>query len=400
MKPESVIENHLRSACSKCQGETSLEDRFCQDCGHPLPVADVPAVVRSPALWPTSRNDGIEPVDVPSYYSTLEPEAQPKRRWFSMALNPNSAKPAVQLPIVILTLIVLAATPFFVITIANSYDSFSEKFICDHACELLNKGNFLEAVEDMQRLYMDRGGRLKGASLSLLARALIARSDDYLSKKSVPSAMKDLRDVPPDLPESKIAAAKLKTLQDAFTINSSADTLAPGKVPVAVKVQATPRAQTSSKSRILETNAKIKSQTSVVATRETVKSTVPPPPPDLDTTSASCADNSDALAKPAESGVGAGSSRKVQFVSDDRIKAANSALIAESLSHSKDEPNLGKTKGKVKPAPTFAADDVARYNELLAGYFSQDRHPHNGSAVAQDPPSFKEWIGSGKPDFR
>jgi len=40
-------------------------------------------------------------------------------------------------------------------------------------------------------------------------------------------------------------------------------------------------------------------------------------------------------------------------------------------------------------------NDQVRYNELLAGYFSQE-HKVSG---ANEPPSLKEWIDNGRPKF-
>lgn len=51
--------------------------------------------------------------------------------------------------------------------------------------------------------------------------------------------------------------------------------------------------------------------------------------------------------------------------------------------------------GKPK-AVKITENDQVRYNELLAGYFSQE---HKQSSAATEPPSLKEWIDSGRPKF-
>jgi hypothetical protein len=411
MKPES--ENPTTSNCSKCQAETSLEDLFCQECGqnlergqnlepgqsmesvrHPEPGQnldgeDAAGDPQAPALWEASPAREHGRSELFGYYSTLEPERQPKKSWFSIDLSPNAAKPVIQLPVIIFVLALLAVSPFAIMALANSYDSMGEQYICDHARQALAKGNVLEAVEDMQRLYLDRSGKLHKETLSLFAQALIARSDSYLQKKSLPSAMKDLRDVPPDLPESAIAAAKLKALEDVINAPSN---LKVGTA-VALKGVLPTRSRMPGSSDVSKSNSvKQKTHPAAPAIEPAIAAKLPllvPPPPPL---------------APEEAAV---SVTKTSALVDERTRAANSALLAESLSHakvetnhSKDGPNLGKTKGKVTPVQQYEANDVAKYNELLAGYFSQERQIHNGSGVAQEPLSFKEWIGSGKPDFR
>jgi hypothetical protein len=57
--------------------------------------------------------------------------------------------------------------------------------------------------------------------------------------------------------------------------------------------------------------------------------------------------------------------------------------------------------------PNYTDTDVARFNELLADYFSEERLATRRTikdglgveAKNQEPPSFKEWINQGKPDF-
>jgi hypothetical protein len=483
---KQASENLRILSCPKCEAETGFEDSFCQDCGQNLLCEDAAIEYRAPALWESSHAREYESTDSLGYYSTLEPLAQPKKSWFSIDLSPNAAKPVVQLPVIVFVLALLFAAPFGVIAVANSYDSMSEHFICDHARQALAKGNALEAVEDMQRLYMDRSGKLQKESLSLLAQALIARSDTYVQKGSLPSAMKDLRDVPPELPESATAAAKLKDLEVAIgsptalnnqkptAVTRKAESPSRNKLSGKQKLGApqiekaktenlkpyedmataelakaelakaglnTPELAKSdmaksdmaksdmakaaiakkdmaksdmakaaiaktdtttsdvakagiarsdiAKSAMTKAEAKQKAHLAASGMASKAPMIVPPPPPLL---------TADELGTPPT---------KTTTIADERTKAANSALLAESISHSKDQashskdgPNLGKTKGKVAQVQQFEANDVARYNELLAGYFSQEHQIHNGNAVPQEPPTFKEWIGSGKPDFR
>ncbi|GEM_PF-2989943 len=47
----------------------------------------------------------------------------------------------------------------------------------------------------------------------------------------------------------------------------------------------------------------------------------------------------------------------------------------------------------------FNDADVAKYNRLLAGYFSAARLSGPDSAAGREPPTFKEWIQQGKPNF-
>jgi hypothetical protein len=57
--------------------------------------------------------------------------------------------------------------------------------------------------------------------------------------------------------------------------------------------------------------------------------------------------------------------------------------------------------------PNYTDEDVARYDQLLADYFSQERMTTRRTikdglgveAQNREPPSFKEWLNQGKPDF-
>jgi len=53
---------------------------------------------------------------------------------------------------------------------------------------------------------------------------------------------------------------------------------------------------------------------------------------------------------------------------------------------------------KTEAAGACKESDLIRYNELLAGYFS--RGPQGGThGSSHEPPSFKEWLSLGKPNF-
>src|SRR5271166_4962482 len=122
MKPESP--HPPTSKCSKCMAETSLEDLFCQDCGQILRTAvqtgpdrsqsaaeqqdegsadtesldaqdsiaddlETAQAGKTPALWEASHIAEYEDHDANGYYSTLEPQAMPRRSWFSIDLRPS-----------------------------------------------------------------------------------------------------------------------------------------------------------------------------------------------------------------------------------------------------------------------------------------------------------------------
>lgn len=77
---------------------------------------------------------------------------------------------------------------------------------------------------------------------------------------------------------------------------------------------------------------------------------------------------------------------------------------AVSLASSSADASAGTA---VKPAPSYTDEDVVRYHSLLAEYFSAQRAGAPGAARESDeaglrgkePPTFKEWLGAGRPEF-
>src|SRR5262249_27236857 len=62
-------------------------------------------------------------------------------------------------------------------------------------------------------------------------------------------------------------------------------------------------------------------------------------------------------------------------------------------------PATVKPQRKTKAQPS-AEDSMARYNELLASYFARgNASKEEDKSAKSDPPSFKEWMEQGKPDF-
>jgi hypothetical protein len=95
------------------------------------------------------------------------------------------------------------------------------------------------------------------------------------------------------------------------------------------------------------------------------------------------------------------------------VAPAVAASALEEVAESADREvtrTIKKTKEGVTittSRPNYTDKDVARFNQLLADYFSEERMAtrrsiKDGLGVEgknQDPPSFKEWINQGRPDF-
>jgi hypothetical protein len=310
----------------------SPEDSFCQDCGFALEHYRIDSFIDD------------------EYCS--EGERQTKKTWFTVALSPTHAKPAVRLSLIVSVLLLLLLTPFGVIAISNSYDSVSERYIVQHAQKALEQNNPHEAVETLGRLYLWRGNSLHKETVDLYGKALLARSESYLKQHLTLLAMKDLQAVPADCSLSSVAVIKLKALSPQPTGSAIRETRA--KPMMSDKRQRTTFPLNS-------VGAK-KGTASIVTEAHTLSSS-----------------------SPTQSEIGS------SHLSD----AINSANFSSAIKEDKGR----RSKGIVHSSTTkFEANDIAKYNELLAGYFSHVHQPQKATN-ALEPPSFKEWMDSGKPDF-
>ncbi len=106
-------------------------------------------------------------------------------------------------------------------------------------------------------------------------------------------------------------------------------------------------------------------------------------------------------------------------------KAVPSATLVETIKPVVAKPVVAKVKEVNAPAqvlaakpaaqlpkPAFAADDVTNYNRLLAAYFEKtgvesEQPADSGSSdetsksakPVSEPPTLKEWVNAGRPDF-
>ncbi len=292
MKVEST--KTAGSKCPECDAETGGEDFFCQDCGFTLPRG-------SPNTLSATSN-------LTGFYSSFEPWSPPKKTWFSVGLSPNLAKPVIRLPVIVFVLLLLALTPFAVILVANSYDSLSEQYIVEHAQKALQDNNPCEAAQSLKQLYLCSADKLHPETVSLLGRALLARSDFYLKQNLLSLAIKDLQSVPANCPEASLAAAKLKALSPPAASHSVV--LAPKRGSFSDLSKHKLRVSLASSPGTKVTNTVVQSK-------------------------------------------------------DLAAKHNDANLPAEKVSLSGGEQELGKSTIKTNKPGLYGADDVARYNELL-----------------------------------
>jgi hypothetical protein len=79
------------------------------------------------------------------------------------------------------------------------------------------------------------------------------------------------------------------------------------------------------------------------------------------------------------------------------VKSIAAKPLAATQSNDNQEPSTNSTKEEVNSDTEEA--DMAAYNRRLADYFSQPAPEHTKGDSAKDPPSFSEWVQSGKADF-
>ncbi|RTL44954.1 MAG: hypothetical protein EKK48_06805 [Candidatus Melainabacteria bacterium] len=355
-------------ACPACQAEIAADDRFCQECGSALELRADSAVLE--------RTLGK---------SRLE------------RLHPSLSKPVVALPLVSIALIAVGAISFFLVGFEKSYSGFSNQYVVDQARQACKENKFDEAATCLERLALNH--KLDDDQLALLNDVYLARSAQRVQRLDYVGAMADLNRIPPQYSKFIVVNTRRNELNELIRARQAQQQL---QSTLAAK-----NALRAEKSKLrftaTSTQAGAASTQAGTALASSLKSTAVKSPaavsssqtPDVipATTSSSSSSSSTAASS---STVSAGSPSSA-VVSD---RAASGSIPESTLSKAAGEAShAGVTAQKANSRSKVAKiteNDQVRYNELLAGYFSQE---HKQSAGAMEPPSLKEWIESGRPKF-
>jgi hypothetical protein len=183
-----VGDSHL--ICFQCNSTVGSNDLFCQECGAALLDShDLHDHEDAADQTPPSRIDKLLAL-----------------RSFDYAVSVK------RFAVLIAVVAVVGLSVFAVLAIAGSYDAMSEDYICDHAKKLLAENDSVQAAELLQRLYLARARNLKPQTLELLGQALVKRSDLYAGRNQIELAVNDLKSIPSDSAQTKIASQKLALL--------------------------------------------------------------------------------------------------------------------------------------------------------------------------------------------
>lgn len=403
----SILKRTLPS-CPACQAEVSEDDSFCQDCGGALLVSS-PSSNPSSSLSPdpnptptTSPSPGPSPNPTPS----PSPSPSPSRL---ERLHPSLSKPVIALPIVVCALVAVAAITFFLAGFEKSYSGFSSQYVVDQARQAYKDNRCDEAATFLERLAISH--KLDEDSKTLLNDVYLARSSQRVERQDYSGAMADLDKIPPQYSKFVLVTGRKNELTElirvrqlqqqaqSFPLPKNRSRLERSKNRLASKdsgtqsqtAQVSPAPQAMSASNSTGSNPQVVQMSSqaaaprgdamVAGTRGDLRLTAPR------------GDVQVAAASRGESQVGA--SRGVTSVAISRRDSAPGSQNQPGA-----QPDAGRSEsakgGSGKPkAAKITENDQVRYNELLAGYFSQE---HKQSS-ATEPPSLKEWIDSGRPKF-
>jgi len=255
----------------------------------------------------------------------------------SAIISSRISKTPVPLRIVAGVIAVLIFFPITVSSIDETYRSMSHSYLNSKALDAINAGNSTEALEIMNRVRLQHD-KLDPDQQQVVDQALFARSRQLMAGRNYQPALDDLGKISQGFNHKDVVERVEQCKRLARLLGQQTH-----ETPVA-----TPAKSVQTKRETTETK---KARTHTVAARP-VEAPKPPPQP-----------------------------------------AAPQAASAISEAPPTPAPTSQKKTDPKTAAPDFVPSDVVRYNELLATYFSAT-HKDN-----QEPPSYKEWLKSGKPKF-
>lgn len=269
--------------------------------------------------------------------------------------------PAVSRPLVDLLIAVFAISAFalvmcWLIGLEKAGSPFSTKEALIQAQSAIAKGEFDQSIEILDRMAVVRSSDLTVAEKSVLDEALYQRAKVNLQRKRYRLALSDLLRLTPASPNYS-AALKLihqySALADKEASVKSASIAAPGSGDAGTQSGVPPQ---------IESNSRKRKQAG--------------------------------LSLPAAPG------HKAPGKTVSRIQPAETAprVVVEKV------PNGLQVKST---RWNYADADVARYNKMLADYFSPERLGTRRSikdslgvnADNHEPPPFQDWLDAGKPNF-
>ncbi len=314
------------------------------------------------------------------------------------------SKPVVALPLIIFVVAVFVFVPICLVRFEKSYSEFSVKYATEQALNSYKENHFDEAAMVLERLAISH--KLDEEQRSLLNNIYLARAEQRANNLDYNNAIGDLDKISPQFSKSILVSLKK---HEYFELLTKQQNRTRASVAVAKAHLKTAAHSTSLKTPTVCTEPSLSTPVALKTVLSSNKST--PASKSVASTTALSSNTSPAkltadYSSPTLSLTGSPTA-KAPFSSTATVPAfppttTNAPMMASSptliqsspeMPHSQSLPaKVPKTSKSIK----YAENDLVRYNELLAGYFSQDRK--TSSALA-GPPSLKEWIDLGKPSF-
>jgi hypothetical protein len=335
-------------------------------------------------------------------------------------LHPNLSKPVIALPLVALALVAISVLTFFLAGFEKSYSGFSSQYVVDQARQAYKDNHFDEAATFLERLALTH--KLDEDSKTLLNDVYLARSSQRVQRLDYVGAMADLDKIPPQYSKFVLVTGRKNELTELIKVRRQQQQAQSFPLP-------------KNRSRSDRSKSHLASKESTQSSPGEQSMLAPPVMPAANSTESnwehspsgfrpqSLASRFDSQATRgdsqslvahgdshslaargnSQSPVARGDSQSPVARGDARaaIAGGDSALANDSATPPQPDASRSDSAAKKvsagKPrAVKITENDQVRYNELLAGYFSQE---HKQLSAAAEPPSLKEWIDSGRPKF-
>lgn len=351
--------------CPSCRAEISEDDSFCQECGSALSLPDAVESVSQPAQLKMAR------------------------------LHPSRAKPVVTLPLVALAVVGFALIMVFLVGFEKSYSGFSNRYVIEQATKSYKENRYDEAATILERFSV--GHKLDESERTLLSDVYLARAEQRVTRADYVGAMSDLGKIPSQYSKFILVTGRKNELAELIKVQQAQ---AQSQSTSATKGHSKQERSKSSTSPVSSLTSPVSSSTSpVLSSTKSISSTTKP----SSSTTNSVLQAPLAISTARQAELPRSSARSDSPVVHSELPAAHSEALVRSAesqpapvaSPPKSDLAAQKVLLKAKAAKITESDQV-RYNELLAGYFSQD---HKQTSGASEPPSLKEWIDIGRPKF-
>ncbi len=380
---------------------------------------------------------------------------------------PGMPKLPTAVPALIGTALFVGVVTWCIHNIDTSFDTFSEDYVSSAAQKAFKKHNTTEAAELLLRFHLEHSGKMTTEHLLMLGQFLTMRADEAMQTRDYSTAANYLKKVPADCPQYAAAQTTLRDLNRGLTAPALVQptvVAAPAGLALATQIhqdettnasqtkdgqtllvvpQVVPQTiQQSRPSEIqeskLQTSIPIWQRFSRGVTTNKSRTTVGSGGGGASgISSINISGNaghrisrgngggegkSDSEKTDSTSSVSEGESESTnsQTAENDRDKPKESGFFIDGkqVSHDSRSQEPEKSPERVAESARIAGpkshpaagqksynpEDISRYNELLANYFSQhdassqkSTDKHVGGA---EPPSFQEWISKGRPGFR